>query len=80
MVNPDKMTVEEITKAIDTAETAKDYFQEAFTAMQESIVEEIGIVMADMTEKNFDKAFIRLRNLRDELVTGINITKEKELS
>ena len=80
MINPDKMTVEEITKAIDTAENAKDYFQEAFTAMQELIVQEIGLVMNDLVNKEYDQAYLRLRMLRDELVEDLIITKEKELS
>lgn len=76
MINPDKMTTDEIVKAISSAETERDYFTEA----QESIVQEIGLVMNDLVNKDFDRAYMRLRGLRDELVTDIRITKEKELS
>lgn len=64
---------------MDTEELREAASKDFFTEAQESIVEEIGIVMADMAEKNFDKAFLRLRNLRDELVADIKISKEKKL-
>ena len=64
---------------MDTEEFREAVSKDFFTEAQESIVEEIGIVMADMVEKNFDKAYLRLRNLKDELVTDIKISKEKEL-
>lgn len=64
---------------MDTEEFREAVSKDFFTEAQESIVEEIGIVMADMVEKNFDKAHLRLRNLKDELVTDIKISKEKEL-
>jgi len=76
MVNPDKMTTEEITEAISSL----GYAEKCFVECQMSIVEEIGLVMNDLVNKDNDKAFLRLRNLRDELVTDINITLKKELS
>lgn len=68
----------EISKSITTAKIAKDYFQEAFVELQESIVEEISIAMANIVDKNIDKAYSRLHNLKDELVADIKISKEKE--
>ena len=50
-----------------------------FTNMQESIANEIGIALSEMTEKNYGNAFTRLKNLQNELIEDVKISKEKEL-
>lgn len=50
-----------------------------FTNMQESIANEIGNALSEMTEKNYGNAFTRLKNLQNELIEDVKISKEKEL-
>ena len=71
-VSPDDMDTEALR---DTIDNESDFFSN----MQESIANEIGVALTEMTEKNYDKAFIRLCNLQEELIEDVKISREKEL-
>lgn len=65
-----KMDTEELRDATDN-ESEFNTFEE----MQESIVTEIGHALNEMTVKNYDKAFMILRNLQDEIIKDLQISK-----
>ena len=65
-----EMDTEELKDAIDN-ESEFNTFEE----MQESIVTEIGHALNEMTVKNYDEAFIILRNLQDEIIKDLQISK-----
>ena len=52
---------------------------DSFTNMQESIANEIGIALSEMTEKNYGNAFTRVKNLQNELIEDVKISKGKEI-
>jgi hypothetical protein len=53
---------------------------EAFEEMQESIINEIGYALNELICGRTEEAYNILVNLRDELVTDLNISNKKELA
>lgn len=53
---------------------------EAFEEMQESVINEIGYALNELICGRTEEAYNILVNLRDELVTDLNISNKKELA
>ena len=52
----------------------------AFEEMQESIINEIGYAINELICGRTEEAYNILVNLRDELVTDLNVSNKKELA
>lgn len=51
---------------------------EAFTEAQESIVNELNYILNELVVGKTEEAYTSLRDLRDELVTDIRISREEQ--